>query len=162
MYTLLIPNTYCKMVYTSSPADSFVADFTQRKQNVWGLARHSIDDFIRHQILDHIHIAVGLAPAVIKTVTSIQFHDRLKARIDAEVNRGLAIIAHSPDVRIYGNSPYKIVDEQTFGNAMRLMLSDFLNLSKAQCRLRVNRSVGWADACAYNIMRSTANKLVRR
>jgi hypothetical protein len=150
------------MIYASVPSDKFVQDFTAQKQYAWGVTATAIDDYIRQQILDHITLAAGVAPAALKVLNSQQYHANLKTRIDGEVNRGLAIIAHAPDVQIFGVSPYGIIDAQTFAHAMRQLIFSFLNVSKEQCRLRVNRSVVWADACAYRIMEATAKRLVRR
>lgn len=161
-YKLAIPDALCAMEYGDEPTPEFVARFTQQKQLFWGRVTSSIDDYIREEIEAHIDAATGMRSSALNHVRSGNYRASLKSRIDNQVNRGLAIIAVNPDVKIIGDSPYTIIDREVFEQAMRGLLGDFGNYNKRGLNLRVAQSVRWVDACAFQVLFKVSASLTRK
>lgn len=152
MPRLLVPTTPCFIEYTDEPDDEFVKRFTAHKQRLWGAVNASIDAYIGEQVARHI-ASSSSRKRRLRARNAAAYSQILQGHIDAEVNRGLAIIALSPNVACY-SGPYAIVETQSFESAMKSLLEDFGGFSGAELRKRRVQSRHWVDACAFELSQS--------
>lgn len=163
MLSLLVPGTSCSMSYAVEVDGDYLQRFTELKQRFWGRATASIDDYIRQEVLKLLGELLGTKPAVLLRIQSQSFVEDLKARIDREVNRGLAIIANTPDeVLILADSPCCIVNKEVFEQAIKNMLQQEYGYNRQAARKRAIISRKWVDACAYSIFQATRTAANRR
>ena len=152
MPRLLVPTTPCFIDYNDEPDDGFVQRFTAHKQRLWGAVNASIDIYIGEQVGKHI--AASSSKKQKQRAKSVAAYTQvLQGHIDAQVNRGLAIIAFNPDVITY-SGPYAIVETQVFEFAIKELLADFGGFSGADLRRRRVQSRHWVDACAFELSQS--------
>lgn len=145
-----VPGIPCYIEYEIEPDEDYVRRFTDLKRETWPEIQGPIDAYIGQSTMQHISEASSIRRRRRARSRDV-YAARLQKLIDAEVNRGLAIIAINDRVEVKFASGYSIVNKQPFENAIGRLLKamnggklDNFAFKKRQCRY-------WADSCAFEI-----------